>query len=141
MANWTTDNRQSTKCHTPAFSSIDYCLDFKNTTYTRLTALCPELPGEPVPESKTNLGLLEQETVSGSGISWAICKSAPRPRHNHASIPPLSFCRPDALPAAQQHQTQQYCENNRWYSIHVMLQFTSFNSVDAVYEMHFPQQL
>jgi len=35
--------------------------------------------------------------VSGSGISWAICKSAPRP----ASIPPLSFlqagcpsCRP-----------------------------------------------
>jgi len=24
--------------------------------------------------------LLKQETVSGSGISWAICKSAPRPR-------------------------------------------------------------
>jgi len=23
--------------------------------------------------------LLKQETVSGSGISWAICKSAPRP--------------------------------------------------------------
>jgi len=31
-------------------------------------------------KGKTNLGLLEQETVSGSGISWAICKSAPRPR-------------------------------------------------------------
>ena len=29
---------------------------------------------------KTNLDLLEQETVSGSGISWAICKSAPHPR-------------------------------------------------------------
>jgi len=28
---------------------------------------------------KTNLDLLQQETVSGSGISWAICKSAPRP--------------------------------------------------------------
>jgi len=28
-------------------------------------------------EGKTNLALLEQETVSGSGISWAICKSAP----------------------------------------------------------------
>ena len=24
---------------------------------------------------------LKQETVNGSGISWAICKSAPRPRH------------------------------------------------------------
>jgi len=30
-------------------------------------------------ESKTNLDLLEQEIVSGSGISWAICKSAPHP--------------------------------------------------------------
>jgi len=28
---------------------------------------------------KTNLDLLEQETVSGSGICWAICKSAPHP--------------------------------------------------------------
>jgi len=29
---------------------------------------------------KTNLDFLEQETVSSSGISWAICKSAPRSR-------------------------------------------------------------
>ena len=29
---------------------------------------------------KTNLDLLEQEIVSGSGICWAICKSAPHPR-------------------------------------------------------------
>jgi len=40
--------------------------------------------------------------VSGSGISWAICKSAPRSRQtttpvHHHSI----FYRPDALPAAQ----------------------------------------
>jgi len=39
-------------------------------------------PGELAPErenqqGKTNLDFLEQETVSGSGISWAICKSAP----------------------------------------------------------------
>ena len=31
-------------------------------------------------KGKTNLNLLEQETVSGSGISWAICKSEPCPR-------------------------------------------------------------
>jgi len=30
-------------------------------------------------KTKTNLDFLEQETVSGSGISWSICKSAPRP--------------------------------------------------------------
>ena len=40
--------------------------------------------------------------MSGSGISWAICKSAPRSRQdNHANNPPLSFYRPDALPSAQ----------------------------------------
>ena len=41
-------------------------------------------------------------TVSGSGISWAICKSAPRSRQittlaAHQSV----FYKPDALPAAQ----------------------------------------
>ena len=30
-------------------------------------------------KGKTNLDLLEQEIVNDSGISWAICKSAPRP--------------------------------------------------------------
>ena len=39
---------------------------------------------------KTNLDLLEQEIVSGSGICWAICKSAPHADKN-ANIPPLSF--------------------------------------------------
>jgi len=31
-------------------------------------------------KGKTNLDLLKQKTVSGSDISWAICKSAPRSR-------------------------------------------------------------
>jgi len=31
-------------------------------------------------KGKTNLDVLEQEIVSGSCISWAICKSAPCPR-------------------------------------------------------------
>jgi len=31
-------------------------------------------------KGKTNLDLLEQEIVSGSGISYTICKSAPCPR-------------------------------------------------------------
>jgi len=30
-------------------------------------------------KGKINLDLLKQEIVSGSGIIWAICKSAPRP--------------------------------------------------------------
>ena len=40
--------------------------------------------------------------MSGSGISWAICKSAPRSRQVTILAPHHSvFYRPDALPAAQ----------------------------------------
>ena len=46
--------------------------------------------------------LLKQETVSGSGINWAICKSAPHSRQITTPAPYHSvFYRPDALPAAQ----------------------------------------
>jgi len=46
--------------------------------------------------------LLKQETVSGSGISWTICKSAPRSRQITTPAPITQvFYRPDALPAAQ----------------------------------------
>jgi len=46
-------------------------------THTRLTALFPELPRWKV---KPIWILLKQQTVSSSGISWAICKSAPHSR-------------------------------------------------------------
>jgi len=54
-------------------------------------------------KGKTNLDLLKQETMSGSGISWAICKSAPRSRQITTPAPHHSvFYMPDALPTAQQ---------------------------------------
>jgi len=50
-------------------------------THTRLTALCPGLLGwAGTRVVKPIWILLKQETVSGSSISWAICKSAPRSR-------------------------------------------------------------
>ena len=50
-------------------------------THTRLTAVCPGLPGlAGTRKVKPIWILLKQETVSGSGISWTICKSAPRSR-------------------------------------------------------------
>ena len=62
---------------------------------------CPVLPGELAPEResqavKTNLDLLEQETLSGSGISWAIRKSA-----SYQHFTTQVFYRLDALPATQ----------------------------------------
>jgi len=60
-------------------------------------------------EGKTNLDLLEQEIVSGSGISWAICKSVPWLRHitmpvTHHSV----FYSPNALPATQPTAPKQW---------------------------------
>jgi len=53
-------------------------------------------------KGKTNLDLLKQETVNGCGISWAICKSAPRSSQITMPVPHRSvFYRPDALPASQ----------------------------------------
>jgi len=50
-------------------------------THTCLMAHCPGLSGWASNRKvKTIQILLKQETVSGSGISWDICKSAPRSR-------------------------------------------------------------
>jgi len=53
-------------------------------------------------KGKTNLDFTEsRDSKSGSGISWAICKSAPRPRETTTPAPHHSvFYRPDALPDA-----------------------------------------
>ena len=53
-------------------------------------------------KGKTNLDFTEARDVSGSGISWAMCKCAPRSRQITTPAPRHSdFYRPDALPAAQ----------------------------------------
>jgi len=53
--------------------------------------------------------LLKQETVSGSGISWDICKSTTRSRQITMPAPHHSvFYRPDALPAAQPTATKHW---------------------------------
>ena len=62
-------------------------------THTRLTARCPGLPGWAGNRKVRPIWiLLKQETVSGSGISWAICKqSAPRSRQITTPTPHRSI--------------------------------------------------
>ena len=90
------------KAHFCLLQKINISQFFDNT-HTRLTAFFPGLLGwAGTRKVKPIWILLKQETVSGSGISWAICKSAPRSRQittaaTHHSV----FYRPDALPAAQ----------------------------------------
>ena len=66
-------------------------------------ALCPGLLGwASTRKVKPIWILVKQETVSGSGIGWTICKSAPLSRQITTPTPHRSvFYRPDALPVAQ----------------------------------------
>ena len=60
--------------------------------------------------------LLKQQTVSGSGISWAICRSAAAPRSRHLAPrqhPTTQvFYRPDALPVAQPTASKHWRQMN-----------------------------
>jgi len=57
---------------------------------------------------KTNLDLLEQERVSGSGICWALCKSAHHPRQPRQHPTTQFFTgRMPFLPPSQQHQSTE----------------------------------
>jgi len=80
-------------------------LDTNTHTHTTVLLLFWNLSGTTrvsrYQKGKTNLDLLEQEIVSGSGICWAICKSAPHPRQPRQHPTTRVFYRLDALPAAQ----------------------------------------
>ena len=65
--------------------------------------------------------LLEQETVSGSGISWVICKSAPCSIQITTPAPHHSvFFRPDALPAAQPTASKHWRHMLQRDNCHIM---------------------
>jgi len=69
---------------------------------------------------KTNLDLLQQEIVSGSGICCAICKSAPHPRQPRQHPTTQFFYRPDALPATQPTASKHWRQKH-WRQKHVLL--------------------
>ena len=92
-----------------SWTSLLSCSSYHTHTHTHThTHLMAFFPGQPRWASTRKVEpiwiLLKQETVSGSGISWARCKSALAPDNshaNHAITPPPSFlqarcpsCRP-----------------------------------------------
>jgi len=81
--------------------------DNNNNTHTHLTAPFPGLPRSAGKRKVKPIWiLLKQETVGGSGISWAICKSAPRSRQISMPSPHHSVFtgRMSFLPPNQQCQ-------------------------------------
>ena len=89
-------------------SSLSYCTSTNTVlivlihTHSRLTALFPGLPGRAATRKVKPIWiLLKQETVSGNGISWAICWSALCSRETTTPAPTTLFlqagcpsCRP-----------------------------------------------
>jgi len=108
---------KSSRVKLPLISNGDICT-FNTDTHTRLTALCPGLPGWAGTRNVKPIWiLLKQETVSGSGICWAVCKSAPHSRQITTPAPHRSvFYRPDALPAAQPTASKQWGEMIELYT-------------------------
>ena len=97
------------------------------TTHTRTRTHPFNSPGLPrwagTRKVKPTWILLKQETVSGSGISWAICKSAPRSRHITTPAPHHSvFYRPDALPATQPTASKHWNQLDHMQTIYTSLQ-------------------
>ena len=105
--------QQTVSHHRPAT-----CILLLLHTHTRLTALCPGLPGwAGTRKVKPIWILLKQETVGGSGISWTICKSAPHSRQITTPAPNHSvFYRPDALPATQPTASKHWRPYCYYYS-------------------------
>ena len=68
-------------------------------THTRLMALFQDYLGTSARQVRPIWILLKQETVSGTGISWAICKSAPRSRQITTPAPHHSVFLQAACPS------------------------------------------
>ena len=80
-------------------------------THTRLTALLQGLPRWAGTRKVKPMWILEkQETVSGSGISWAICKSAPRSRQITTPAPHQSIFFTGRMPFLPPNQQRQSTE-------------------------------
>ena len=84
-------------------------------THTRLTALYPGLPGWAGTRKVKPIWIsLKQETVSGSGISWAICKSASRSRHITTPAPYCSVFLQAGCPSCRPTNSVKALKDKLW---------------------------
>ena len=97
QGNWRMFTSERMYVHTYTATNIGLCTHTHtfNGPFSATTRVSQYQNGKPI------WILLKQETVSGSGSSWAICKSAYRSRQTTMPAPHHCFNRPDAFPAAQ----------------------------------------
>ena len=100
----------STECHLVSKVSS---INSHYHTHTHLTALFLGLPGWAGTRKVKPIWILpKQETVSGSGISWAICTYTLLQTDNHASASPLLVWWQEGHPA---------CKKTEWWGVGVVI--------------------
>ena len=115
----------------PCFICFVVYLTSHTHTHTRSTAHCPGLPGwAGTRKVKPIWILLKQETVSGSGISWAVCKSAPRCRQITTPAPHHSVFLQAGCPSCRPTNSVKalkalFCCLYSWCNTHVIAQLAS----------------
>jgi len=126
--------------HTYAQSLLGIWHAINQHTHTRLTALFSGTTRvSRYQRGKTNLDFYwSKETVSDSGISWAICNSAPRSRQITMPAPHHSvFYRPDALPAAQPTASKHWRQAINQHCVKILMGPSSttelYNNVKKTY--------
>jgi len=112
-------------------------------THTRLKALCPGLPGwAGTRKVKPIWILLKQETVSGSGISWASRKFASCSRQITTPVPHHSVFtgRMPFLSPNQQHQSTKGTQQPTCHQLPTTHKFTANHTRRCfqVIELHRP---
>ena len=87
-------------------------------THTHLTAFFPGLPRSAgTKKVKPIWILLKQETVSGSGISWAICKSASCSRQITSRVPHRSSFLQAGCPSCHRNNSLKALKARNAYKI------------------------
>jgi len=93
-------------------------------THTRFTALFPGLPWWAGTRKVTPIWIfVKHETVSGSGISWAVCKSAPRSwQITTPAPPPTTQFFTDRMPFLPPNQQRQSTEDFNLSGVKILCQ-------------------
>jgi len=96
---------------TNSIKALNYYYYYYYDHFTAVWILSSTIRVSRYQKGKTNLDFTEAKEVTGSGVSWAIYKSAPHPRqlHQHPTTQFFTGRIPFLLPNQQHQSTQTKC--------------------------------
>jgi len=128
------------RCYSSCFVFTKHPVQLKTVTthtHTRLTALFPGPPGWAGTRKVKPIWIsLKQETMSGSGISWTICKSAPCSRQITTPVPHHSVFFTGRMPFLPPNQQ---CQSTHMFSKYVLSKKEHLNKRAGVWTLWTPR--